>query len=47
MREEFRGMLSDLRPKLGACIYLTTDRDGVGTGSYRSPKKGPQLKRET
>ena len=25
----------------------TTDRDGVGTGSCRSPSKGPQRERET
>ena len=38
---------SYLTPSLGTSICHGHDRDGVGTGSYRSTNKGPQLKRKT
>ena len=34
-------------PPRGGDVFTETDRDGVGTGGFRRPSKGPQITRET
>lgn len=48
---ETSGTLSGVSPSSDFSVpespLSTDDRDGAGTGSCRSPNKGPQIKRET